>query len=93
MGSHQVSEGRHVVHAERDPDKQSHLPDDALAVFVRHLDALVDVGLVENRKRKDPSSDGLSSYYRATALGEGILEYGIRELMREEWELRDAYGE
>lgn len=58
-----------------------------------HLDVLVDVGLVENRKRKEPESDGLYSYYRATSLGEGILEYGVRELMREEWELLDAYSE
>jgi DNA-binding HxlR family transcriptional regulator len=58
-----------------------------------HLDELVDVGLVENRKRTEPSSDGLYSYYRATSLGEGILEHGVRELMREEWELLDAYGE
>lgn len=57
-----------------------------------HLDQLVDVGLVENRKRKTPDSEGLSSYYRATSLGEGILEHGVRELMREEWELLDAYG-
>ena len=56
-----------------------------------HLDVLVDVGLVENRKRKEPSSDGLYSYYRATSLGEGIIEHGVRELMREEWELLDAY--
>lgn len=58
-----------------------------------HLDALVDVGLVENRKRKEPSSDGLYSYYRATSIGEGILEHGVRELIREEWELLDAYSE
>lgn len=58
-----------------------------------HLDTLVDVGLVENRKRKVPTSDGLYSYYQATSLGEGILEHGVRELMREEWELLDAYGE
>jgi len=58
-----------------------------------HLDVLVDVGLVENRKRKEPSSDGLYSYYRATSLGEGILEDGVRELMREEWDLLDAYSE
>jgi len=58
-----------------------------------HLDALVDVGLVENRKRTEPSSDGLYSYYRATSLGEGILEHGVRELMREEWDLLDAYSE
>ncbi len=57
-----------------------------------HLDVLVDVGLVENRKRKEPSSDGLYSYYRATSLGAGILEHGVRELLREEWDLLDAYG-
>lgn len=58
-----------------------------------HLDALVEVGLVENRKRKTPDSDGLYSYYQATSLGEGILEHGVRELMREEWDLLEAYGE
>ena len=58
-----------------------------------HLDALIDVGLVENRKRKEATADGLYSYYRATSLGEGILEHGVRELMREEWGLLDAYGE
>lgn len=58
-----------------------------------HLDALVDVGLVANRKRKEPTSDGLYSYYRTTSLGEGILEHGVRELIREEWELLDAYAE
>jgi DNA-binding transcriptional ArsR family regulator len=58
-----------------------------------HLDSLVDVGLVENRKRKEPTNDGLYSYYQATSLGEGILEHGVRELMREEWDLLDAYSE
>lgn len=57
-----------------------------------HLNALVDVGLVENRKRKEPDTDGLYSYYRATSLGEGILDHGVRELMREEWELLEAYS-
>lgn len=58
-----------------------------------HLDALVDVGLVENRKRKESDKEGLYSYYEATALGEGILEKGVRELMREEWDLLEAYSE
>jgi len=58
-----------------------------------HLDQLVEVGLVENRKRKEPDTEGLYSYYRATSLGEGILTHGVRELLREEWELLDAYGE
>lgn len=58
-----------------------------------HLDELVDVGLVENRKRKEPDSQGLYSYYRATSLGEGVLTHGVRELMREEWELLETYSE
>ena len=58
-----------------------------------HLDELVDVGLVENRKRKEPNGDGLYSYYRATSLGEGILEHGVRELMRREWNAVEEYGE
>lgn len=57
-----------------------------------HLDQLVDVGLVANRKRAESDSDGLYSYYRATSLGEGILTHGVRELMREEWELLDEFS-
>ncbi len=57
-----------------------------------HLDELVDVGLVENRKRKEPDTDGLYSYYRATSLGEGILEHGVRELMAQEWDAIEEYS-
>lgn len=57
-----------------------------------HLDTLVGVGLVENRKRNEPDSDGLYSYYRATALGEALLEYGVGELLRREHEFADAYA-
>lgn len=57
-----------------------------------HLDQLVDVGLVQNRKREEPDADGLYSYYRATAMGQAILEYGVQELMRREREFRDAYA-
>ncbi|WP_276275132.1 transcriptional regulator [Haladaptatus sp. QDMS2] len=57
-----------------------------------HLDKLVDVGLVENRKRNSPDRDGLYSYYRATSLGTGILEEGVEALMRREWEFHDAYN-
>lgn len=56
-----------------------------------HLDELIDVGLVQNRKRKEPNEDGLYSYYRATALGEGILEYGVEELMRREHDFLELY--
>jgi len=58
-----------------------------------HLDKLVDVGLVQNRKRKTADRDGLFSYYRATALGKGILEYGVEELMRREHDFLEQYGE
>lgn len=57
-----------------------------------HLDELVDVGLVENRKRAEPDSDGLYSYYRATSLGEGILSHGVRELIEEEWDALESYS-
>lgn len=59
--------------------------------FHYHLNELVGVGLVENRKRQEPDSAGPSSYYRATSLGRGVLEHGVRQLMREEWKLLEAY--
>lgn len=57
-----------------------------------HLNELVDVGLVENRKEATADSDGLYSYYRATALGEGLLDHGVEELMRRERVFQAAYG-
>ena len=76
------------AHSAKELERALDLPSNTLHY---HLDALIDVGLVENRKRKQPDSDGLYSYYRATALGEGILTHGVRELMREEWDLLEAY--
>lgn len=57
-----------------------------------HLNKLVDVGLVQNRKRKEPDSSGLFSYYRASALGEAILEHGVEELIRDEWRSLERYS-
>jgi len=57
-----------------------------------HLDTLVEVGLVENRKRNEPTSEGLYSYYRATALGEALLDHGVEELLRREQTFADAYA-
>lgn len=57
-----------------------------------HLRKLVDVGLVEKRKRTQADEDGLFSYYRATSLGADILEYGVEELIRRERDYRDAYA-
>lgn len=57
-----------------------------------HLNELVDVGLVEKRKRTERNSEGLYTYYRATVLAEAILEHGIEELLRREWDFEEAYG-
>jgi DNA-binding transcriptional ArsR family regulator len=60
--------------------------------FHYHLDELVDVGLVDRRKRRTPDSQGLYTYYRPTGMGKGILEHGVDELMRREREFDDAYA-
>ena len=56
-----------------------------------HLNELRDVGLVEKRVRAERDSDGLYTYYRATVLGEVILEHGVEELLRRERAFREAY--
>lgn len=60
--------------------------------FHYHLDELVDVGLVDKRQRRTADSQGFYTYYRPTALGRDILEYGVEELMRREREFDDAYA-
>lgn len=57
-----------------------------------HLGTLVDVGLVANRKEKERGGEGLYSYYEASALGTRILEDGVRELMRREWDHLETYS-
>lgn len=57
-----------------------------------HLDELVDVGLVDKRQRRTADSQGFYTYYRPTAIGRGILEHGVEELMRREQEFNDAYS-
>lgn len=57
-----------------------------------HLDRLVDIGLVQNRKRSSPDRDGLSSYHRISSLGEAMLEHGVEELTRREREFRKRYA-
>ena len=56
-----------------------------------HLNELRDVGLAEKRVRAERDSDGLYTYYRATVLGEVILEHGVEELLRRERAFREAY--
>jgi DNA-binding transcriptional ArsR family regulator len=60
--------------------------------FHYHLDELVDVGLVDKRQRRTADSQGFYTYYRPTAMGRGILEYGVEELMRREREFNEAYS-
>lgn len=57
-----------------------------------HLNELVDVGLIERRKRTERDSDGLYTYYRATVLAEALLEHGVEELLRREWDFSEAYS-
>lgn len=57
-----------------------------------HLNKLVDVGLVERHKRTERDSEGLCTYYRATMFAETILEHGVEELLRREWDFKEAYS-
>lgn len=57
-----------------------------------HLNQLVDVGLIEKRKQAERTSEGLYTYYRATVLAETLLEDGLEELLRREWEFTEAYS-
>lgn len=57
-----------------------------------HLDELMDAGLAENRMRNEPGEDGVYSYYRASAMGEALLEEGIEELIRRDWESLERYS-
>lgn len=56
-----------------------------------HLNKLVDVGLVEKRKRTERGQDGLYTYYRATVFGEVTLTEGVDELIRGENEFEEMY--
>ena len=56
------------------------------------LEELVAVGLAQNWIRNEPDTDGVYSSYRASSLGEGLLEDGIGELLDGEWDARDRYA-
>ena len=60
--------------------------------FHYHLNELVDVGLVDKRQRRTADSQGFYTYYRPTAMGRGILEHGVEELMRREREFNETYA-
>lgn len=56
-----------------------------------HLNKLLDVGLIEKRKRTEQGQDGFDTYYRATVFGEVTLTQGVDELIRGEHEFEAAY--
>lgn len=56
-----------------------------------HLNKLVDVGLVEKRKRTERGRDGLYTYYRATVFGTVTLTDGVDELIRGERAFESMY--
>jgi len=56
-----------------------------------HLNELVDVSLVEKRKRTDRGQDGLYTYYRPTVFGEVTLSEGVDELIRGEQSFESMY--
>lgn len=56
-----------------------------------HLNKLRDVGLIEKRIRTERDSNGLYTYYRATVLGEVLLEHGVEELLHREWDFSETY--
>lgn len=57
-----------------------------------HLNKLVEVGLVEKRQQKQADESGLYTYYRVTPMGEVILDHGVEELMRREWDYVEEYS-
>jgi ArsR family transcriptional regulator len=56
-----------------------------------HLNELVDVGLIEKRKRTERGQDGLYTYYRATVFGKVTITEGVDELIRGEQEFEATY--
>jgi DNA-binding transcriptional ArsR family regulator len=82
-----------LVHfGERSPKELEDALDVRANTLHYHLRKLVDTGLVEKRKRTHADEQGLFTYYRATSLGNDILEYGVEELIRRERDYRDAYA-
>jgi len=56
-----------------------------------HLNELLDVTLVEKRKRTERGQDGLHTYYRATVFGEVTITEGVDELIRGEQQFGRMY--
>ena len=69
--------------------------DDALEIddstLHYHLNELIDVGLVEKRKRTERGQDGLYTYYRATVFGDVTLTDGVDALISGERAFEGMY--
>jgi DNA-binding transcriptional ArsR family regulator len=48
-----------------------------------HLDRLVNVGLIENRKQAKPDAEGLYSYYELTGLGADLIDAATEFIQQE----------
>lgn len=81
-----------TLNGELSPSEIRGVVDVASDTLSYHLGELVDVGLVQKRKRRTPDSRGLYTYYKPTSMGTDILEYGVHELMRQEHEFNDTYS-
>jgi len=86
-----------IVHRLRHTDTEQLAPlavamDMNEARLEEYLRELGDVGLVERRQRTERGSDQIQTYYCATSLAATILDEGLMELIRGEWNLEDEYS-
>ena len=79
-------------HGDKSPKELKEALDLSGNTLHHHLNTLVRVGLVGKRARKEADSNGFYTYYRATAIGEAMLEHGVEELMQKEHMYREMYG-
>ena len=56
-----------------------------------HLNKLIEVGLIQKRKRTERNQEGLYIYYSPTVFGRITLTEGVDELMRGEHEFEEMY--
>lgn len=77
-----------------EPDDLADLLDMDADTVESSLDELVNVGLAERRMQRTPEMDEseVRIYYRASSLGEGLLEEGIEHLLHMEWESLERYS-
>jgi ArsR family transcriptional regulator len=81
-----------LVHGgEMSPTELDNIMDIDDSTLHYHLNKLIDVGLIEKRKRTERGQNGLSTYYRATVFGKVTITEGVDELIRGEQEFESMY--